>query len=294
MACLGQKLDRAMTLRNTLGFIASHPLTKNRQLAAIGRLLSWQIRCRLQSEIEYPWIHGSKLRVRRGMTGATGNIYCGLHEFVDMAFLLHFLRLGDLFVDVGANIGSYTVLASAVAGADVVAVEPDPGSFASLQSNVELNGIQAKVKCVKAALGANSGSIKFSVGQDTMNRVLRTDEGIPYQVVPVQTLDSLLAGRSPIALKLDVEGFESEVLRGAARTLANPTLLAIETECDDAAVVSVLEAHGFTRRYYDPFTRQLGEASPHRQHNALYVRNIVVCLERVANAKPFEVLGRSI
>jgi hypothetical protein len=42
----------------------------------------------------------------------SGNIYAGLHEFGDMAFVLHFLRAGDLFADVGANIGSYTVLAS--------------------------------------------------------------------------------------------------------------------------------------------------------------------------------------
>ena len=46
------------------------------------------------------------------MTGATGNIYCGLYEFLDMAFLLHFLRNGDLFGDIGSNIGSYTVLAT--------------------------------------------------------------------------------------------------------------------------------------------------------------------------------------
>ena len=57
------------------------------------------------------------------MTGATGNIYAGLHEFVDMAFCLHLLRSGDLFVDVGANIGSYTVLASKVAGANSVTLE---------------------------------------------------------------------------------------------------------------------------------------------------------------------------
>jgi hypothetical protein len=47
-----------------------------------------------------------------GMTGATGNLYVGLHEFEEMAFLLHFLRPGDLFADVGANVGSYTILAA--------------------------------------------------------------------------------------------------------------------------------------------------------------------------------------
>lgn len=46
------------------------------------------------------------------MTGATGNWYCGLQEYEDMSFVLHALRPGDLFVDVGANIGSYSILAA--------------------------------------------------------------------------------------------------------------------------------------------------------------------------------------
>lgn len=61
-------------------------------------------------EVQFDWIEGARLMVRNGMTGATGNIYCGLHEFTDMSFVLHLLRPDDLFVDVGANIGSYTVL----------------------------------------------------------------------------------------------------------------------------------------------------------------------------------------
>ena len=73
------------------------------------------------------------------MTGATGNIYAGLHEFNDMAFCLHLLRSGDLFVDVGANIGSYTVLASKVAGANSITLEPVPQTFERLKRNVNIN-----------------------------------------------------------------------------------------------------------------------------------------------------------
>jgi thymidylate synthase len=63
------------------------------------------------------------------MTGATGNIYAGLHEFEDMAFLLHLLRSEDMFADVGSNIGSYTILASGVVGAKSVAFEPVPSTY---------------------------------------------------------------------------------------------------------------------------------------------------------------------
>jgi hypothetical protein len=47
-----------------------------------------------------------RLAAGREMTRATGNIYCGLHEFADIGFVLHLLRAGDLSVDVGANIDS--------------------------------------------------------------------------------------------------------------------------------------------------------------------------------------------
>ena len=62
----------------------------------------------------------------------TGNIYCGLVEFADMAFVLHVLRAGDLFVDIGANAGAYTLLASSVAGAKTTCFEPAPATYARL------------------------------------------------------------------------------------------------------------------------------------------------------------------
>ena len=95
-----------MSLFSTLRFIIKHPLNRGQPISAVGRFIAWQIRSRIQREIIFNWIDGSKLVVRRAMTGATGNLYCDLHEYEDMSYLLHPLRPGDLFVDVGANIGS--------------------------------------------------------------------------------------------------------------------------------------------------------------------------------------------
>jgi predicted RNA methylase len=72
------------------------------------------------------------------MTGATQKIYCSLQEFEDMALLLHVLRPGDLFVDVGANVGSYTILAAGVCGANVISIEPVPSTFTHLADNIHL------------------------------------------------------------------------------------------------------------------------------------------------------------
>ena len=102
------------------------------------------------------------------MSGATGNLYCGLHEFYDMAFLLHFLRKEDLFVDVGANIGSYTILASAHIGASVISIEPVRKTFDHLATNVLLNNVYGKVELVNSAVGSKNGVIEFTSELDTI------------------------------------------------------------------------------------------------------------------------------
>lgn len=223
----------------------------------------------------FDWIEGSKLAVRNGMTGATGNIYCGLHEFVDMAFLLHLLRPGDLFVDVGANIGSYTVLASAVCGARSISIEPDPVTVQSLRRNVEVNGIEDRVTVVESAVGAAAGTVRFTVGQDTTNRVA-TNGDMASREVKVRTLDEILAKEDPVLIKIDVEGYEPKVVAGALATIKKPSLAGVITETVDPEISSVMASHGFICVTYRPFERSVfaadgsGRAEP--LHNTLFVR----------------------
>src|SRR6266404_8257887 len=133
---IGSKLLR---IPATLRFILSHPLNRDRRFVALARFISWQVASRLRPEIEFHWIEGATLKLRRGMTGATGNVYCGLHEFVEMALVLHLLRPQDLFLDIGANIGSYTILASKLCGAQTIAFEPEPRVARTLEQNIHAN-----------------------------------------------------------------------------------------------------------------------------------------------------------
>src|SRR6056297_1744555 len=130
-----------MEIYQTIRFILNHPMNRGRPLSALARFLKWQIMSRFREEIVVDWIDGARLAVRRGMAGATGNIYCGLHEYVDMRFVLDTLQPGDLFADLGANVGSYTVLASKACGARSLSVEPDPTAGLALRRNIEVNGI---------------------------------------------------------------------------------------------------------------------------------------------------------
>jgi FkbM family methyltransferase len=281
------------SLLPTLRFIATHPLGSRKPFAAFWRYGRWQIESRLRSEVEIDWIEGSKLVARNGMTGATGNIYCGLHEFADMAFLLHLLKPGDLFVDIGANIGSYTVLASAVCEARSISIEPDPGTLKSLTRNVEGNGIGDRVVIVEAALGARRETARFTMGFDTMNRVA-TSEDAQTREVQVVPLDEILECERPVLIKMDVEGHEPEVITGSPNSLKNTSLLAVIAETVDERMRSALEAAGFQRAVYEPFSRKLQPMSDYAcsdSLNALFVRDLETCRRRIETAPFRNVVG---
>lgn len=258
---------------DTLLFISKHPLARLHRLAAFKRFVSWQTRSRFQNEIIIDWIDGAVLGAKRGMNGATGNIYCGLHEFVEMSFLLHLLRPGDLFLDIGANVGSYTILASKVCGANSIAFEPDPIAVRALRRNIALNKIEDRVTVEQAALGAQNGEIAFTVGLDTMNRVASARD-INSQAVKVKRLDEIPEARTAVFAKLDVEGFEDEVIKGGMSMLSSQSLLALQCESHGPTMTDALIAHGFEEYFYNPFSRALSKESlGNKTFNTIFVRD---------------------
>lgn len=275
-------------------FFSSHPLTRDAPAKAWTRFITWQVASRLRDEVIYPWVGGRKLAVRRGMTGATGNIYAGLHEFADMMLPLHFLRAGDLFFDVGANVGTYTVLAAGVCGAEVMAFEPDPGTAQHLRRNLEINDLDTLASVHEVALGDRDGQVHFTVGLDTVNKVT-AGTGAMTRTVEQRTLDGIAADRSPIMIKIDVEGYEEAVLRGGLRVLNDPQLKVVLIETATGEIQALMRACGFEKAYYDPFERNLSRSPVgHASANTLFVRDMDAVSARLRATAPVHVLGRSI
>ena len=236
------------------------------------------------------------------MTGATGNWYCGLHEVHEMAFVLHLLRPGEHFVDVGANVGSYTVLAGGGVKARVTAVEPIPATFAHLQRNVALNGMSDLVRCCQVGLSGKSGMLRFSSGLDTVNHVLAKGEDVPGVDVPVTRLDDLVGQDVPTLMKIDVEGHELAVLHGGASTLGDQRLLAVIMETNGSGVrygvsddqlIAVMLEHGFAPFGYDPFGRRLVDVTD-ASGNTVFVRGKADVEARVKAAPRFRLVNGEI
>jgi len=293
-----------MGLFSTISYILKHPLNHKAKASAIWRFVAWQINVRINPyPIIYSFTERSNLIIARGMTGATGNLYCGLHELDDMGFLLHFLREEDLFVDIGANIGSYTVLAAAHVGADVIAIEPVPDTFKKLKANISVNSIHKKVNPLNIALGAVKGEVRFTTDLDTVNHVA-TQQDRNTQLVPIDLLDELLidSDKKPSLIKVDVEGFELEVVKGGLKTLDNKQVKALIMELNgsgkrygisESEIVDILESKGFKSYSYDCKLRVLSEVSNVGYLNTIFIKDFEFVNQRIQSANSFTVLESS-
>lgn len=294
-----------MSLIKVLRSIVAHPLNRGQKLKAILRYVRWQIGSRLTPGATiYEWVNGSKFVVSTGETGLTGNIYNGFQEYVEMAFLIHALRSDDLFVDVGANVGSYTVLACAAVGARGWCFEPVPGTYSRLLENIRINHLENRVRCVNIGVGSAAGVLGFSSAMDAGNRVLAHGETRTDRIeVQVATLDSLLEGQSPALMKIDVEGYETAVLEGADATLRKSTLHSVIMEVngsgdkfgfDETQLFVKMATYGFEAYTYAPRRRELIKLTPgHGQpENILFVRDAARVGELLKSAPLFNVHGK--
>lgn len=298
------------TLTRLVRIWRQHPATKGRLVSAAARFVSWQLASRLHGgKLIVPFIGPTRLAVSRSQTSLTGNIYFGLMEMPEMAFLLHYLREDDVFVDVGANLGSFSILASGVSRARSIAFEPIDTTTREMREQLRLNDISDKVDVREIALGAQEGTVRFFETLETVNRVVAAGEfAEASREVRQSTLDMELDGVDPTLIKMDVEGYEFAVLQGGARVLANPSLNAIILEVHDGtstydvdpkALEALLLQNGFRPYTYDPAQRLLADvefASAHAHglsDNLLMIRDIDEARRRVTAARPFTVLGRS-
>lgn len=296
-----------MKVFEVLKFVLSHPLNRGRAFPAVSRVLRWQLASRLLHEAEFslPFVNQTRMLVNR--SGATSNFYCGLHEPDEMGFALHVLNLGDLFIDIGANVGAYTMLAASV-GASVVAVEPIRDTYARLAANVRLNGFDSVVRAHRIGLSDTNGRLRFSTSQDSINHVLAPGEVVPATEVDVVTLDSLLAGQAPTLIKIDVEGHELPVLRGADKTLTSKTLLAVIVETNGSGLrygIPDTDLYGFmAARDFEPFVYSgLGRAltkvdtsdGPAPENTVFLARtNIEKTKQRISTARTSTLVNASI
>jgi FkbM family methyltransferase len=183
----------------------------------------------------------------------------GIYEVDKIAAVRRFLRPGSTFVDVGANVGDYSLLAASIVGdaGRVLCFEPEPQNRYWLQKSIDLNGYK-NMDVFPVALSDTNRQASLYLGEIAGYHTLipgHPERQAGTITVPTRTLDSHLKelGRERIdMMKIDVEGAELQVLRGARTTMENnpQMILFLEIHPDvgvnPAEVRSLLDQYGFS------------------------------------------------
>jgi FkbM family methyltransferase len=248
----------------TLSYIWNHPNCQSHRISSIAKFVGWQLYKRLTKRyLDIKLVPSIKLRCHPDSCSASAALYCGLYDYNEMNFLLHYLRPEDSFLDVGANIGAYTLLAASIIRSGFVySVEVLPKNYDRLQENIQLNHLK-QVKTYSTAISDQTGKILINLcDRDSMAFITQT-EGEHTISVATDTLDRLLAEElidNLMLAKMDIEGAELLALQGATSLLKRqrPPVWILEInstmrhlKITEKDVVSFLKSYGYGLYQYD-------------------------------------------
>jgi FkbM family methyltransferase len=204
------------------------------------------------------------VRIKLYYDSGLSSLICYDHfEKAEREFTSFFLREGDIFCDVGANVGLYSMIAAKRVGGNgkVYAFEPGKKMFLRLMENIALNCF-SNVVPVRCALSSTNGEASLKVYLDAYDAWSSLGQPSSFadaieENVPTMTLDTFCAERKLdqeiVMMKIDVEGWEQHVLQGAVKLLSADTapLLLIEfaEECARNAGSSCQELYHLVRNY---------------------------------------------
>lgn len=261
-------------LRWLLTCVVRHPGNRNRRVRAVFRFVWWQIHKRLIKSPTTVRVGATRrFKVVCDSPFSSMVVYNRLPEWDEMNFLLRFLRPTDGFLDIGANVGFYTVLASTiVTEGPLLAFEANPRNTDVLRDQVELNQL-ANAEVFGNALGNSTGQLSFfDSGRETGSIAGDKDPGAKLITVPCKRLDDCLGERSLpdcVVAKMDVEGCEALVLEGATGTMQGGRIAVWLFELNEIALrkhdasgdklLGIFSHHGYSIHYWDEERQRLGK-----------------------------------
>lgn len=297
-----KKIVRKIKLRNQQ--FGNHPITKDNRIKAMTRYIVFNSVNRIKSNIKYDWIENLVFYASKGDGGIVANIYYGLYEFNESAFILHFLRKDDVFLDIGANVGHYSLLASGVKKCNSISIEPVPKTFDRLNEQIALNKLESKISTLNIGVGNECAKLNFSVDKNTMNRIVNEEYKNAIQI-PVKTIDTICKDKNITLMKIDVEGYEKFVLEGSQTTLKNENLKAVIIEInfsnkfygvENDEVAEILMKNHFRPFKYNPLNRQLTELKTYdkEQFNTIFIQDLKFVESRIKESKKIRVWNKII
>ncbi len=217
-----------------------HPQFYTNPIAAIRRRLLWKFYGQHQFTLKFMTEYGFQVIAQPQDIGVGSLFYRGQYEWAELQLWRRLLNRPNLTIlDVGANIGLYSLVTAAycrqqsLIGATIFGFEPNPLEFAKFQQNVDLNGY-SEIQAFNIAVSGQEGVSQMAIppnGLGVFGHLLSPHEKVSSQdtITEVKTvnLDNWCKSRDITQIdlmKLDVEGYELEVLKGAENLLSQQSI----------------------------------------------------------------------
>ncbi|AFZ27943.1 methyltransferase, FkbM family [Cylindrospermum stagnale PCC 7417] len=273
---------------DTIKYIWSHPNCKQQKIQSILKFVGWQFYKRLTRRyIDIQIIPGVKIRCHPDGYSAATALYCGLYDYDEMNFLLRYLRTGDSFLDIGANVGIYTLLAaSKIKSGSIYSFEALPKNYTRLKENLTLNQFW-QVKPYAIAISDFTGNTGLNLAEGDSMPFITSNVTKNTITVPTDTLDNLLPAEiipELTLVKMDIEGAELLAMKGAISLLKQQLHQVWIMEINDAVnnfgyqkqdIVNFLQEYGYGLYTYNPVTNQVYAITLEQQqgNNVLAIAN---------------------
>jgi FkbM family methyltransferase len=215
----------------------SSPYNKTHKWFALKRFIHWKlIRGFKSKNVKFKLWEDRYLLLNHDSFQSMWVMYNYIVDWEEFNLIKHVLRPRDTVLDVGANMGFYTIwMSKFIHEGHIHSFEPDDENFKRLNGNIELNALSKVAKINKVAVGDYDGEVTFTKGLDGENHISLKSE--PEVVaIPITQLDSYAAENDLENIrycKIDVEGFELAVLRGASRLLSSKRIDVLQLEINN-------------------------------------------------------------
>lgn len=270
-----------------LRWLFSHEICRKHPFRTCWRLIGWELLRLTNAQLAYKYDDDFLIRLLPNEGASRLTYYFGVSEPELFRVYNEFLKPGMTVVDAGANIGLHSLFFSKRVGeaGKIYAFEPSAKSFSRLMAHIRDNQLK-NIEGFRLALGAKQGTaVVVDNEEDTSRTFLRSDlsDMGETSTVTVETLDlfAQFMGLEKIDfLKVDVEGFESEILAGALQLLTRHAIKVIQIELDErslgragsekSAVVSLLIKKNYALCHWNSSTRRFERATK-EMYNSFFV-----------------------
>lgn len=218
--------------------IYTHPQNKGRFFSTTIRLIWWMVnRHFLKLSVIVEMLPGVKLICDPKSSYGSLVFYNGLPEYAEQMFMYQFVEGGDTIIDIGAHIGSETVLLGSKLGkGHIYSFEPTPGIVQRLKTNISINNLEAKVDVEEMAVSDHDGKTKFYLSKESEINSLHTNKdskAINIKTISLDKYANLHHLKHVNMLKIDVEGHEYSVIIGSKTLLTKHKIDVIVFEVND-------------------------------------------------------------